>query len=145
MQGLNSVILMGRIGSDLDLRQTQQGKALCRFRMATPRLKRDGENWVEEAEWHDVVLWEEQAERFHRRAGKGDLCTVEGRLSSRSWTDAEGKRHWKVEVVGQRAGLVNTGRKPPATSPPEPDPTQEARSAVAMPDEMDDMPEPPPF
>ncbi|MFH1469414.1 MAG: single-stranded DNA-binding protein [Pseudomonadota bacterium] len=146
MQGINSVILMGRIGRDPDLRQTPQGKAVCRFSMATPHSRREGDGWVEEAEWHDIVLWEAQAERFHRLANKGDLCTVEGRLCPRTWTDAEGKRHWKVEVVGHRANLVYTGRKPASQESPQPDPAQVARSSVAMPEHVDYAPEStPPF
>jgi len=136
MQGLNSVILMGRVGNDPDLRQTAQGVALCRFRMATNRSRRQGETWVEETDWHDVVLWEEQAERVHRRLGKGDLCTVEGRLATRAWTDGEGKRHTRVEVVGQRVGVVNSQRRPREEAPAGAE-ADRARAAAALPTEVE--------
>jgi len=133
MQGINKVILMGRLGKDPELRQTAQGRALCRFSIATGRNRRDGDQWVEETDWHDIVMWEEQAERAGRVLGRGDLCVVEGRLGPRSWEDAQGQKRRTVEVVAQRFQLVSSNRHRREASAEAPDAAQQARSEVALP------------
>ncbi len=133
MQGINKVILMGRLGRDPELRQTAGGRALCRFSLATGRNRRDGEQWVEETDWHDVVLWEQQAERAGRVLGRGDLCAIEGRLSPRSWEDPKGQKRRIVEVVASRFQLVRSNRERREQQAQQPDATQQARSEAAMP------------
>jgi single-strand DNA-binding protein len=132
MQGINKVFLVGRLGQDPELRQTAQGRALCRLRLATGRSRQDGERWVEETDWHDVVLWEAQAERAGRLLGRGDLCAVEGRLAPRSWQDAQGQRRHSVEVAAQRFQLVKSNRERRAQQADAPEP--HPRSAIALPD-----------
>lgn len=138
MQGINKVIIMGRLGQDPELRQTAQGRALCRFGLATHRPRRQGDEWVEETDWHDVVLWEEQAERAGRVLGRGDVCAVEGRLAPRSWEDAQGQKRRIVEVVATRFQLVfsNRRRREEQAAAQPPDPAQQARSEAAMPGDM---------
>jgi single-strand DNA-binding protein len=138
MQGINKVIIMGRLGQDPELRQTAQGKALCRFSLATHLNRRRGEGWAEETEWHDVVLWEEQAERAGRVLGRGDVCAVEGRLAPRSWQDAQGQKRKIVEVAANRFQLVfsNRSRREEQAQAQPADPALEARSEVAMPGEV---------
>ncbi len=140
MQGINSVILMGRLGRDPELRQTSNGRALCRLSLATGRSRRQGEGWVEETDWHDVVLWETQAEHAERLLGKGDLCAVEGRIQCRSWQDAEGQKRRSVEIVGHRFHLVSSNRRNRQDHIPPRDAGAQARSQVAMPDPMPTQP-----
>ena len=91
MQGINHVIIMGRLGRDPELRQTGSGRALCRFRLAVNRSWRSGDSWTEETDWIETVLWEERAERANRRLAKGDMVLVQGRISARSWQDMVGQ------------------------------------------------------
>jgi single-strand DNA-binding protein len=133
MQGINKVILMGRLGQDPEIRQTAQGRALCRFGLATRRSRRQGSEWVEETDWHDVVLWEQQAERAGRVLGRGDLCAVEGRLSPRTWQDPQGQKRKIVEVVATRFQLVSSNRARRQEQAEADDPAQQARAVTALP------------
>ncbi len=133
MQGINRVILMGRLGKDPELRQTTRGKAMCRFSIATGRNRRQGDEWVEDTDWHDVVMWEEQAERAGRVLGRGDLCAVEGRLAPRSWEDGQGQRRRLVEVVAIRFELVSSNRRRREEQAAGPDAAQQARALTALP------------
>ncbi len=133
MQGINTVILAGRLGKDPEIRQTAQGKAVCKIGVATSRNRRTADGWMEETDWHDVVLWEEQAERAGRLLGRGDLCSFEGRLAPRSWEDAQGQRRRTVEVVARRFQLIKSARHRREQQAPPPDATQAARSVAAMP------------
>jgi single-strand DNA-binding protein len=134
MQGINKVFIVGHLGHDPELRQTAQGRAVCRLRLATTRSRQEDGRWIDETDWHDVVIWEQQAERAGRLLGKGDLCAIEGRLSPRSWQDAQGQRRRTVEVVAHRFQLVKSNRdrrEQQAQQAPSPEPSP--RSVAAMP------------
>ncbi len=137
MQGINKVILMGRLGGDPEVRQTAQGRALCKLRVATSRSRRQGDQWTEDTDWHDVVLWEEIAERAGRVLGRGDLCAFEGRLAPRSWEDGQGQRRRTVEVIANRYQLVQSNRHRREQQAPKPDAQQQARATAAMPDQTE--------
>lgn len=47
---MNSVILIGRIGKELELKQTQTGKSVVSFSLAVTRTK-------EETDWINCVAW----------------------------------------------------------------------------------------
>ncbi len=133
MQGINQVLLLGHLGNTPELRRTSGGKACCRIRLATNRSARREDEWIQETDWHDVVLWDDLAERASRTLAKGTLCLVEGRLAPRSWDDGEGRRHHVVEVAARRFSCVLGGRP----APPAPlDEGRQARSAVTMPDPL---------
>ena len=95
MGSVNKVILIGRLGKDVELRSTQGGKAVAGFSMATNDSKDK-----EKTEWHNVVLWEKQAEVAARYLKKGSQVYVEGRLQTRKWEDKEGAQRYTTEVVG---------------------------------------------
>ncbi len=135
MQGVNIAVVTGRLGRDPELRQTANGRALCRFSLATGRARRVGEGWVEETDWHDIVLWEGQAERAERILSKGDVCSVEGRIQCRTWQDAAGQKRRSVEIVGHRFELVHKNQRN-RQEQPRPSAHQQARTQAAMPDPM---------
>ena len=144
MQGINVAVLTGRLGRDPEMRQTTSGRALCRFSIATGRNRRVGEGWVEDTDWHDIVLWEGQAERAGRILSKGDMCSVEGRIQCRSWQDAEGKKRRQVEIVGHRFELLAKNTRPRQDAARPVDAGQQARSQAALPDPVPE-PVPAPF
>ncbi|MBN1336219.1 MAG: single-stranded DNA-binding protein [Deltaproteobacteria bacterium] len=131
MQGINQVLLLGHLGNSPELRHTNGGKACCRLRLATNRSARREDEWVQETDWHDIVLWDDLAERASRTLSKGTLCLVEGRLVPRSWDDGEGRRHRVVEVAARRFSAI-AGSRP--ASYPQVD--REVRSRAVLPDPL---------
>ncbi|MCB9729162.1 MAG: single-stranded DNA-binding protein [Deltaproteobacteria bacterium] len=105
---VNTVFLVGNLGADPELRQTRTGKAVCTLSVATQRWRVDAEG--EEVEWHRVVVWEKAAENCHRFLKKGRLVAVEGRLSTRSWDDAEGRKRLTTEIVASRVTFLPGGK-----------------------------------
>lgn len=98
---VNRVILVGRLGKDVELRHTNSGAAVASFSIATSERYTDksGEK-QEKTEWHNVVLWSKLAEIANSYLSKGSLVYIEGRLQTRSWDDKEGKKRYTTEVVG---------------------------------------------
>ena len=97
---VNKVTLIGRLGSDPEIRTLESGVAVGRFSVATSENYKDrsGE-WQEQTEWHDVVVWRQAAERAQRSLTKGVMVYVEGKLTHRKWQDKEGNNRKTTEVV----------------------------------------------
>jgi single-strand DNA-binding protein len=102
---VNKVILVGNLGRDPEVRQTQNNQKVVNLRIATSERWRDrqsGEN-RERTEWHSVVIFNENladiAERYLR---KGSSVYVEGQLQTRKWTDQSGQERYTTEVVLSR-------------------------------------------
>ena len=54
---MNTVIIIGRTTSDIELKTTNSGKMVCSFTLAVPKnFKKDEANFI------PVVFWEKQAE-----------------------------------------------------------------------------------
>ena len=98
MPSLNKVLLIGHLGRDPELRQTQTGKPVCNFTLATNE-KRGGE---EHTEWHRIVAWEKTAGYCAHYLTKGALVYVEGRIQSRTWQDKSGEVRNTTEIVANR-------------------------------------------
>lgn len=91
---MNSIQVIGRLTKDPDLSTAKAGQALCRMRVAVPRPGDDTE-----AVYIDVVAWERLAETCGRYLAQGRQVGISGRLEFSEWTDAEGARHSRHEIV----------------------------------------------
>jgi single-strand DNA-binding protein len=77
---VNKVVLIGNLGRDPELFQTQAGQAVARLSIATNTVwTKDGER-QRRTEWHRVVVWGPRAERIAAQLHKGTLVYIEGRL-----------------------------------------------------------------
>lgn len=99
-RSLNKVILIGNLTRDPELRYTPQGNAVCNFGLATNRqwTTDDGQKH-EEAEFHNIVVWNKLAEIVAEFLKKGRQAYVEGRLSTREWEGQDGQKRRTTEVI----------------------------------------------
>ena len=109
-RSVNRVILLGNLGKDAELAYLPSGQAVAKFTMATNRAVKDknGE-WQDEADWHNVVLWREQAERLTQYLTKGQKIYLEGRIKYRTWEGKDGAKHNATDIIADRVVFV-TGR-----------------------------------
>ncbi|HEX5415649.1 MAG TPA: single-stranded DNA-binding protein, partial [Chloroflexota bacterium] len=61
---LNKVMLIGRVGTDPEMRYTPSGMATTSFRLATSHRRNTPEGWKDETDWHSIVTWDKLAERM---------------------------------------------------------------------------------
>jgi single-strand DNA-binding protein len=112
MNGLNRVTLVGALGQDPELKFTQGGQAILKFRMATTESYADKEGKRQErTEWHSVVMWGKRAESLNKLLFKGRTVWVEGRLQTRNWDDKNGEKRYATEVVATDVGLLGKGKE----------------------------------
>ena len=111
-RGINKVILVGNLGGDPELRQTNNGTSVCNFNLATSFVRRNPEtgDTTETTEWHRVVLFKRLAEIADQYLKKGDQAYIEGRLSTRKWQDREGNDRWTTEVIGSELQMLGSPR-----------------------------------
>ena len=100
---MNKVILMGRLTKDPELRYTNTNStAVCSFTLAVDRrFARQGEE--KQTDFINIVAWSKQAEFCSKYFQKGKQVAIVGRIQTRTWDDAEGKRHYVTEVVAEEA------------------------------------------
>ncbi len=122
-RGINKVILIGNLGADPEVRQTQSGMTVTNLRVATSESWRDKQTGQpqERTEWHRIVLFGRLGEIAGEYLRKGSQVYLEGKLQTRKWQDQAGNDRYSTEVVatemqmlGSRGGgsapLENTGR-----------------------------------
>lgn len=99
---------MGFLGSAPDVRQTENRKKFAKINLATNSFRKDekGEK-VQETTWHQIVLWEKQAELAEKFLEKGSKVAIEGRLVNRHYTDRDGVKRYVTEVVVNEIDFLN--------------------------------------
>ena len=107
----NSVRLVGNLGMDPEVRSFDNNKKLARLSLAiNESYKNEKGEKITETQWHNVVLWNTQAKFAEDYLKKGDEIAVEGRLSSRSYTDKDGNKRFVTEVVANEFLKLNRGQ-----------------------------------
>jgi len=107
----NRVQLIGRLGNTPETKSFDGGKMSSTTSIATNEVyyNSKGEK-VEEAQWHNIVMWGKTAEIADKYLKKGMEICVEGKLTSRSYDTKEGEKRYITEVVVNE--LVMLGKKP---------------------------------
>ena len=99
---VNKVILIGNLGRDPEIRQTQDGTSIGHLSLATSESWKDrasGER-RERTEWHRVVIFNENLVRIAEQyLKKGSKVYLEGQLQTRKWQDQSGQERYTTEVV----------------------------------------------
>lgn len=105
---MNKVILVGRLVADPELRQTQNGVASCRIRIAVDRKFADKSTGERQSDFINCTAWRQTAEFISRYFSKGKLIAVEGSLRTGSYTDKNHPdvTHYTTEVFVDNVEFV---------------------------------------
>ena len=111
---MNSIVLLGRTTSAIELKQTQAGKSVASFSLAVKRpFTKDT------TDFHTIVVWDKQAELISKYVNKGDQVCIRGYLTTRNWTDSNGQKRYATEVVADEVSFVGN-KESSAESKPSP-------------------------
>ena len=95
---VNRTILQGRLCADPEMRRTNNGTAVCSFRVAWSETVKDRETKL----FLNCVAWQGTAEMICKYFRKGKELAVEGRLSTREYDDRDGNRRSVTEMTVDR-------------------------------------------
>jgi len=92
----NSVRLTGRLGAAPEMKELAGDKRVAKISLATNYYRKDGKS---ETHWHQLVLWNKQADIAEKYLDKGSQIVIEGHLANRYYTDKDGVKRYATEIV----------------------------------------------
>ena len=120
---LNKVMLIGNVGNDPEVRYLESNPQnpatnakVASFRLATTERFRDRSGELREnTEWHNIVVWRNNADVVEKFVRKGSQLYIEGKLRTRQWADQTGNKRYTTEVVADTVQLL--GKRPEGEQP----------------------------
>lgn len=147
---INKAIVYGNLTRDPEMKALPSGQQVTSFSLATNRVWKDKAGAKQESvDYHNIVMFAKLAELASQYLKKGSGVFIEGRMQTRSWDDATGKKY-RMEIVADtmQFGPRSTGSGPSSapssakgTSAPQSAP--EALATIEYPEEdinPDDIP-----
>lgn len=97
---INKVILLGRVGSDPEVKISTREEKFAGFSLATSeRFKNKSSEWQEKTQWHRVVCWDPNiAKTIETYVKKGTTLYIEGQIETRQY-DLNGETKYTTEII----------------------------------------------
>jgi single-strand DNA-binding protein len=123
---MNKAQVIGNLGSDPEIRYTQQGTPVATFSIAsTERWKGQDGQQQEHTEWHRIVVWRRLAETCNEYLKKGSKVYIEGKMQTRKWQDQQGNDRYTTEIIGTSMEMLSCQRNNAPENDPGPPPGHE--------------------
>ena len=104
---INSVVIMGRLTYEPELRATPSGVSVVRFQVAVDRsYQKAGEE--RKTDFIDCTAWRQTAEFVCKYFHKGSMIAVEGSLQTDNYTDQNGEKRKSVQVVASQVSFCGS-------------------------------------
>lgn len=107
---INSVVLVGRLTKDPELRKTSTGTSVCQFTCACDRknYSKDKQDNQQTADFISCVAWRQKADFLANYATKGTLIGVEGSIQTRSYEDQTGRKVYVTEILADSVEILES-------------------------------------
>lgn len=119
MRTKNAVSLIGMVGKDAEVRQTN-GVSYARFSLATSTggyKKQDGTEVPEKTQWHNIVVWRNLADFAGKWVRKGMKVAVDGMITYGEYTNQQGQKVNTVEILADDIVLMSMPQQPTVQQP----------------------------
>lgn len=110
MASFNQATIIGFVGDEPRIIQTQSNTAMASFSIATTERgyqRHDGTQVEDRTEWHNVAFFGKPAEIIGRYVHKGSSLFVQGKLRTRSYEDKDGIKRYVTEIIGDNFQLLD--------------------------------------
>lgn len=110
MASFNQATVVGFVGDEPRIIQTQSNTAMASFAIATTERgyqRQDGSQVEDRTEWHNIVFFGKPAEIIGRYVHKGSSLFVQGKMRTRSYEDKEGIKRYVTEIIGDNFQLLD--------------------------------------
>lgn len=101
---MNSIVLIGRITKDLELKTIESDKSVCNFSLAVNRIGQ------EQADFINIAVWGKQAENLCEYQGKGSLISVSGALRVDNY-EVDGQKRYNTYVLANNIEYLTVRNK----------------------------------
>jgi len=107
---INSVVLVGNLTKDPELRHTPAGMPVCSLRLAVNTRRKDSATgqWGEKPNYFDITVWGQQGENCAQYLAKGRRVGVQGRLEWREWEAQDGSKRQAVEIIANSVQFLGS-------------------------------------
>jgi len=97
---INKVILLGRVGSDPEVKISTREEKFAGFSLATSeKFKNKSGEWQEKTQWHRIVCWDPNiAKTIETYVKKGTTLYIEGQIETRQY-DLNGETKYTTEII----------------------------------------------
>ena len=107
---LNQVVLVGRLTSDLEAKELEDGKKVTNMTLAIPRSFKNADGEYE-TDFVECTLWNNIAENTAEYCKKGDIVGVKGRLQTNNYEKEDGSKVFKLDVVAEKVTFLSSRSK----------------------------------
>jgi len=104
---INSVVLVGRLTKDVELRKTQSNLSVAGFTVAVDNRTKDADG-NKTASFINCTAWRQSADYLANYAHKGSLVGIEGKLQQRSYERKDGTKASVLEVIVDSITLLES-------------------------------------
>ena len=107
---MNKVILTGNLVKDLELKYTNNNKAVLQNTIAAKNDFKNA-NGEYESQFINIEVWGKTAEFLNKYAGKGSKVLVEGKIVNRNYTAQDGTKRYVTNVAVEKVELLDTKKQ----------------------------------
>lgn len=135
MSDINKTIIVGRLTRDAELSYTSSGTALARLGIAVNRRVKQGDSWIDEANFFDAKMWGKRAEAISQYLTRGTQVCIEGELRQERW-EKDGQKHSKVTINVNEIQLLGGKKQSEPEYSPKTDPKHNGGGGQAFSDDI---------
>lgn len=137
MQQTNVVVLQGYVGKKPETYKGDKSSVTTFSLANSESYKNKAGEWVNKSYWFDIVTFGTYGEQvISKIIEKGDQVIVTGRLTTKSYTDKEGKNRVQVQVVAVDVSKIKTEKSEKAEAKK----TEAAKAPEGFPDDHIESP-----
>ena len=107
---LNQIVLVGRLTSDPEVKELEEGKKYCYITLAVPRSFKNA-NGEYDTDFVQLKLWNSIAENTTEYCHKGDLIGAKGRIQTYSVENEDGTKENKMELIAEKITFLTSKSK----------------------------------
>jgi len=107
---LNQFVGVGRLVSNPEMKETEDGKQVSNITIAVPRAYKN-ENGEYDTDFVDVVLWNGIASNTAEYCHKGDLIGVKGRIQTSSYETEDGEKRKSTQIVAEKITFLSSQKE----------------------------------
>lgn len=104
---LNQVVLVGRLTSDMEVKESEDGKKYCNMSLAIPRSFKNADG-VYDTDFVNIKTFDNIAQNTAEYCNKGDIVGVKGRIQTDSFEDKDGNNRFAINVVAEKVTFLSS-------------------------------------